>query len=64
MKHNVIPRKATELAVTFNKDTPGNKAGDVTIVKKNEFGYWSDGKYCYFVEHLRNPEFCKLDVIS
>lgn len=64
MKNNVIPRKATKLAITFKKDTSGHKTGDTTIVEKDEFGFWSDGQYRYCVAHLRNPELCTLEVLK
>lgn len=64
MKNNVIPRKATKIEVTFNRDVGNHKAGDTTVIEKNEFGQWSDGKYAYFVSMLRTPEICTLKVLE
>lgn len=63
-KGNVIPRKATKLSVTFTHDSGYHKAGESTVVEKNEFGDWTDGKFRYLVAHLRNAEHCSLSVIA
>ena len=64
MKNNVIPRKAIKIAVTFVRDLMDYPKGHTTVVEKNEWGYWSDGKYRYSVGHLRDPEICTLKIIA
>lgn len=65
MKHNVIPRKATKLAVTFNRETSHHKAGDTVIATKDpDRGYWTDGRCWMPGALLRNPEVCSLEVIE
>ena len=64
MERNRIPRNATALEVTFKKDTCNHKAGEVIIVKKNEWGDWSGGGYCWFIDTLRDGNIFSLKVLE
>lgn len=57
---NTIKRNSTRLVIRINKNTSHHKSGDIRTLTKNERGYWSDGEYCYFIAHLRTPEFCTI----
>ena len=60
----VIPRKAKRLKVIFLIDTYYIKKGEERIVEKSESGFWSDGKYSYFVSMLRNDKCCHIEVLE
>ena len=60
----IIPRNAKTLKVTFKIETSAHKVGDVAIIQKNMWNYWSDGKYQYLVGMLRNKDICKVEVIN
>lgn len=61
---NVIPRKAKRIAITFLIDTSYNAIGTTTIVEKNAWGDWSDGRCWYPVGMMRDGTICKLDILA
>lgn len=64
IKDAIIPNSAKTLEVTIKVETSGHKAGDKVILKRNDRGEWSDGKYMYPVNMLRTPEVCEVKVID
>ncbi len=64
MKKNVIPRNATKLEVTFNRDTSHFRTGSSVIVEKNEWNDWTGGGCLFLVGHLRNPDICSIKVLK
>lgn len=63
-KDAIIPHNAKTLEVTLKRDISNGKAGDKVVLKRNERGEWSDGKYMYPVQMLRTPEVCEVRVVD
>lgn len=63
-KDAIIPQNAKTLEVTLKRDISNGKAGDKVVLKRNERGEWSDGKYMYPVQMLRTPEVCEVRVVD
>ena len=64
---NKIPRVATKLEVTFLSNTNASKINDKCIVEKTDHGWVGDingERYSFFVQHLRNENYCALKVIA
>lgn len=58
--NNSIKRNSTRLVIRMNTNTTYHKIGDIRTLTRNERGEWSDGQCCYFIAHLRTPEFCTI----
>jgi len=64
---NRIPRTATKLEVTFLSDTSASKTHDKCIVEKTDRGWVGNingENYLFFVQHLRNENYCALKVVA
>ena len=64
---NRIPRSATKLEVTFLHNTNASKTNDKCIVEKTDHGWVGNingESYLFFVQHLRNENYCALKVIA
>jgi len=64
---NRIPRSATKLEVTFLSNTNASKINDKCIVEKTDRGWIGNingENYFFFVQHLRNENYCKLKIIA
>lgn len=66
---NHIPRSAKKLDVTLLTNTTAGAAGAVHLTCYKEPGGWigvddSGKRWGLFISHLRNDQFCKLEVIG
>ena len=63
-KGNKVPRDATKLKLTAKQESSAHKPGDTTVIVKDEFGRWTDGKYQYLIAHIRNSEYYDVEVLE
>ena len=64
---NRIPRAATKLKVTTLTKSSASKVGEEFIAQKTDRGQIADIKgktWSLFVDHLRNDNFCKIEVLE
>ena len=63
-KGNKVPRDATKLKLTAKQESSAHKPGDTTVIVKDEFGRWTDGKYQYLIAHIRNSDYYDVEVLE
>ena len=63
-KDSIIPNSAKTLEITFKINTSNEKVGEKKILKRNERGEWSDGKYWYPVSMLRNTDVVEVKILD